>query len=415
MKKLTFLLFTAILIHATAFSQSCLPNGIDFYQQSHIDNFQSNYPGCIQIEGDVVIGGSSIDNLGGLSILTGIDGNLDFGTNFGETTFNNLNGLENITEIGGSLVFFKNTNLINLSGLDSLTTIGGGLIFSENSSMHDMTGLENLTNIGGDLMFIYSSVDSLTGLENLTSIGGDIVLSITGLKDASQLSNLENLGGGITLYGNTDLYAMPDVFGISEIEFVSIDFNPNLNNLDGLINVTVINGHLSISNSPSLDIQALSSLISVGTSCQIDNLVNETDFSDLANLKTIGDRLSISYCDGLTSLSGLDNIVAESISDLRITFNPGLSTCEVQSICDYLASPNGEIIIHDNAPGCNTPEEIESACLVGINEITPEQISIYPNPATNEVFITLENGQPVNEITIYNQLGQIVLKPLVIT
>jgi len=43
----------------------------------------------------------------------------------------------------------------------------------------------------------------------------------------------------------------------------------------------------------------------------------------------------------LPSLSGLDNIEENSISDLKIHNNSLLTTCEVQSICNYLASPNG--------------------------------------------------------------------------
>jgi hypothetical protein len=70
----------------------------------------------------------------------------------------------------------------------------------------------------------------------------------------------------------------------------------------------------------------------------------------------------------LTSLTGLDNIDGGSIIDLIIGDNPYLSTCEVQSICDYLASPNGSIEISGNATGCNSQQEVEAACGVGLDE-----------------------------------------------
>jgi S-formylglutathione hydrolase FrmB len=53
---------------------SCLPQGITFTNQAQIDNFQTNYPGCTEIEGDVTIAGDDITNLNGLSVLTSIGG-----------------------------------------------------------------------------------------------------------------------------------------------------------------------------------------------------------------------------------------------------------------------------------------------------------------------------------------------------
>ena len=37
------------------------------------------------------------------------------------------------------------------------------------------------------------------------------------------------------------------------------------------------------------------------------------------------------------------------------------------------------------------------------------EIEIYPNPATNEIFISSKNGSTINEVNIYNQIGQKVL------
>lgn len=65
-----FLIFTFSL-----FSQSsCLPEGITFTSQEQIDNFQINYPGCTEIEGDLIISGEDITNLEGLNMVTDIVG-----------------------------------------------------------------------------------------------------------------------------------------------------------------------------------------------------------------------------------------------------------------------------------------------------------------------------------------------------
>ena len=56
MKKLfTITVVTLFVCLLTSAQESCLPDGIDFTAQEQIDNFQANFPGCTEIEGDVGI------------------------------------------------------------------------------------------------------------------------------------------------------------------------------------------------------------------------------------------------------------------------------------------------------------------------------------------------------------------------
>ncbi len=243
MKKLVLFILLALFIQLITYSQSCLPDGIVFSSQVEIDNFQTNYPNCTEIEGDVEINGYFITNLNGLNV---------------------------VTSIGGGLIIYHNVLLASLTGLGNLTSIGGEL---------KITGNNTLT--------------SLTGLDNITSIGGDL----------------------------------------------SIGNNPSLIALTGLSNITTLEGYLRISSNYNL-----------------------TSLTGLNNLTSIGGYLEIRFNDVLTSLTGLDNIDAASIDSLFIIDNDSLSTCDVQCICDYLASPNGVVEIYSNAPGCNNPPEIANAC-----------------------------------------------------
>ena len=52
----------------------CLSDGITFTTQEEIDNFQTNYPYCSEIEGDVIIEGADITNLDGLNGLNSVSG-----------------------------------------------------------------------------------------------------------------------------------------------------------------------------------------------------------------------------------------------------------------------------------------------------------------------------------------------------
>ena len=180
----------------------------------------------------------------------------------------------------------------------------------------------------------------------------------------------------------------------TEIEGFVIIHGDNITNLNGLNVLTSIDGYISFENTSLASLTGLESLISIGGDLRIGmNFVgwgqpnpNLTDISALANLTFIG-------------------------GDLRIGFNELLSTCEIQSICDYLASPNGIIEITENAPGCNSLQEVEDACeAVNVNEISlTDEFSIHPNPATNELFIESKSETMIEEINIYNSVGQIVI------
>ncbi|RLD24296.1 MAG: hypothetical protein DRI54_06290, partial [Bacteroidetes bacterium] len=117
MRKLFVLI--AIFISTTTLSQSCLPEGITFTTQEQIDNFQTDFPGCIEIEGSVVIeeNSSNITNLSGLNVLT---------------------------SIGGSLWIRNNASLLNMTGLNNLISVGEFVSIQLNDALLNLAGLENL-------------------------------------------------------------------------------------------------------------------------------------------------------------------------------------------------------------------------------------------------------------------------------
>lgn len=108
----------------------------------------------------------------------------------------------------------------------------------------------------------------------------------------------------------------------------------------------------------------------------------------------------------------MENIDAASIQDLYLKNNISLSSCEVQSVCDYLSTPNGIIEIYDNAPGCNSQQEVEDACItVNIEEgsVVQELFTFYPNPATENVKISCQSASSIPVlINIYNNTGSCV-------
>jgi len=398
----------AEIASACGFIIPCLPFGnYYFFSQADVDNFQSNFPGCTDLEGDVTISGDSITNLNGLSVLTGIGGGLSITDN---DTLNNLTGLDNLSSIGGYLHIgggnSGNTNLTSLTGLEGLTSIGGYLHIGGGNGAGDtnltsLTGLEGLTSIGGDLhiggLFSGTKLTTLTGLDNVTSIGGDLIISINyALTSLAGLNNLTTIDGNIFIASNIGLTSLTGLENITSIQGrLTIgghdwySHHNNLTSLSGLDNVTSIGGNLTIGQSHLL-----------------------TSLTGLDNLTSIGGHLGISQVISLTSLTGLDNLTSIG-GDLWIVTNPSLSTCEIESICAYLASPNGEIEIHDNAIGCNSPEEVQDSCTansVSVDEVyILEGCSISPNPLSSTTTLTYTIDEPSTvTITIFNPQGQLI-------
>ena len=361
-----FMLSMALFILISANAQSCLPGYIEFSNQAQIDSFQVNNPGCTEIEGTINISGSDISNLNGFNVLT---------------------------SIGGSIYIYNNSNLTALTGLDNLISVGGSVHIGDpqgggNFNLTSLTGLEGLTSIGGDLEISSNPhLDSLSALENLTFIGGYLDIN-----DNDNLTSLAGLEGVNATEGALAIYE-----------------NFNLTSLIGLDNVTNVGGNLLINSNQNLEtLSNLASLTSIGGDLFIYFNGSLTNLTGLDHLNSIGGDINIQINNVLSSLTGIDNIAAGSIENLTILNNHSLLTCDVQSICDYLASPNGTIDIQDNATGCASQQEVLAKCIIGLNEKNSINniINIYPNPSSEKITVELTQPFCQGELTILNLNGR---------
>lgn len=240
-------------------------------------------------------------------------------------------------------------------------------------------------------IFFYSQteIDSFQyNYPNCTAIEGDVTIfgsNYTEIRNLNGLIVVSTIGGNLSIYLNLALGSLIGLEGLTSIGGdLKINENETLTSLTGLGNITSIGGSVHIEYN-----SALASLM------------------EKNNLTSIEGELTIHHNTSLSSLIGLNNINAGSITDLDISENSSLSNCTVQSICDYLASPNGIIYIHGNDTGCNSQEEVETACGVGFEELgTLENlINIYPNPSSTQ--FTIESKIPINQgiIDIFSMTG----------
>ena len=246
---------------------------------------------------------------------------------------------------------------------------------------------------------------------NCTEIEGYVEINGYDITNLNGLNVLTTIGEGLYIDGDNSLTSLTGLENLTSIgEYIAIVYNAALISLTGLDNLTSIGGDLWIEGNDALtSMTGLENLTSIGGELAIVSNPFLTSLTGLGNLTSIGEWFGIEDNAALTSLTGLDSIDAGSITNLYICYNESLSTCEVQSVCDYLVSPNGTIEIHDNATGCNTQEEVEEACTAGLDDISNlnNHITIYPNPSSTQITIELPNTPQKNTIlTIYNLSGQ---------
>ena len=284
------------------------------------------------------------------------------------------------------------SDITNLNGLMVLDSLGGRLIIEYNDFLTSIEGLSNITSVGGQVgIWLNSSLTSLTGLEGLTIIKSNLGVGRDDLlTDLSGLDNLTTVEGSLEISGNDALVS-----------------------LSGLEGVTTIGGSLRINDNNVLpDLTGLDNLMMTGSGIEIEFNDSLTSLNGLEELISIGDgaiRLKANYA--LANIAGLENIDAGSIGGLSVGWNTALSQCDIYSICEYLAIPGGEVVIRYNAPGCNTPAEVEAACSVGMGESAfgswQSAVVCYPNPAHDQVVFdfNLQTQSEVN-LSVFNNLGQ---------
>jgi hypothetical protein len=274
------------------------------------------------------------------------------------------------------------SDIVNLDGLTTITSVSGNCVIRDNQLLENVDGLINMTFVGGEL-YIYHN-------DSLSSVNG--------------FSSIDSIGTRLIIIGNDNLESLSGLEGLSEInDDLCVSFNDNLTDMSSLLGIHSVGGGLYFSGNDGMTtMYGLNNINSIGGELEIKNNENLTDISDIGNLQNII-SLDVSQNDKLESLTGLDNVDAQSLQKITIRYNLLLYHCAVESICSYLALPGADVSIGANFPGCNSPGEVEEACLsVYIDDIsfTENQINVYPNPVFDQVNIS----------AVTNNSGNIILR-----
>jgi len=224
----------------------------------------------------------------------------------------------------GSIDINSNTSLVNLEGLDSVTLIGN-LSIQNNWALANLHGLESLEKVVEQLTISGDeNLQSLTGLDNLKRT---FIFRCIGNKSLSSFEALHNFNYANTMeLVDNGLLNLKGLEGVKEIETLEIWSNQNMTSLEGLQNLKLASEISIIGNKALLSISHLGGLTSFTVSPYYKGnrmLISENDaltsLDGLQNITLFTGRLTVSQNLSLNNLCALQNIIA--IGDFAIPVN----------------------------------------------------------------------------------------------
>lgn len=392
------LLITSALlcINLSLLSAQCPPNSLTFTNQSDLDAFAQNYPDCEHVKGAVIISGyNAVEPITDISALSGLK-TISLTLQILHTTeLTSLAGLSGVVSADLGLNVSYNKKLTTLDGLGGLREVGS-IILKSNTLLEDITALSGIHTASGQLEVEYN--EKLTSLEGLHGIKHLAALRIynTSLVTLEGLDSLESIGNDhITISLNDELISFDGLNRLRSVggqEFTGriwwIEFNPKLESIEALSNLTILNLNLFFKNNYKLK--------------SLEGLNNVKDF--YGSLRFIG-------LSNITTLEPVRNWMHKGF-ELFIWDNWNLDTCAFTSICNYLRGPKFRSI-GNNDMFCRTEEIILEQCdmpsAVGVLPVS--NIHVYPNPASDFLIISTDpDHEIIRQVSLMNSVGHVELR-----
>ena len=414
------------------FSQfSCLEDGMIFTRQSQIDSIPILYPDCIFIQGDIEIFGDDITNLAGFV-------KIKKGKEFRISKCNNLysfSGLDSLNSLTGRFVLDSLPNIKNFEGLGKLRQLQDGFFVIGLSGLTSFSGLNSIRYIDRlnvwdcDSLFSLSGIDSLKGASSILLTHNDQLAWLNGLENITELTSL-------TVVANDTLISLGGLHNLKSIrDNLKISANNNLRNFIGLMALEEIGQDLIIRNNLRFHSgEYLTKVKKIGRDFIYDNndastipvsfqfdtigrdlIIQENDniesLHGFDSIKVVQGALVIHDNQNLLTIDDLENLSFDHVTSLQITNCPRLDYCSLDNICSYLSQVSNPSAIFNNIRDCDTREDITALCQTTSlsNPDYSHEITIYPNPVTDKLFIDTTKKVLY---TIYNSNGQAVLKDI---
>ncbi|MDX2305453.1 MAG: T9SS type A sorting domain-containing protein [Microscillaceae bacterium] len=268
-----------------------------------------------------------------------------------------------------------------LNALSSLKSIKGNLHIVNTTSLISLDGLQNLEFLGGDFY-----------IRNNTALS----LPLSGAFENGDAFKLTEIGGSLTVFDNPQLLSMGGFRKVKNIKgFVDIIDNDEMSNLQGLDGLETIGKAFTSSlqifgNFRLARLDGLGKLRSMSGNLNISSNANLLFLDDLAQLGSIGGTIKIAFNNRLDNCCGIARLVAMSPEKAEI---------------------------QGNAVGCNTIQELFTACdtykidrLLLVNAHTKAILDTLTQGDT--IDLSLLKGAPLNirALSLPTKVGSVVFK-----
>ncbi|WP_196892871.1 T9SS type A sorting domain-containing protein [Aureivirga marina] len=380
--------------------------------------------------GNLIIKNTILTNFEGLNITT-VTENITIEENDFLTSFD---GLHLITSINGDLIIKYNESIVNFEGFELLESIGGNFYFSHNNELFNTSGLENLNTISGELF--PSRNPSLVDLsfDSLEVLGSFIINNYYNYlsdndhynKKLANISfeNLETVTNIQIRLDEDNIVGFYNTFpNLISSENINILLKNNFYSFESvfpmLVNCksfSIYNGNLNFDISEIENITNLESLTMRG-SFMFEGLNSSSLKSINISNNDLIENLNIPNSNVLTSIKIeysdiLENITinnASQLNEIIITNNPNLNICNIDcsKITElYYNYTQDDIKIWENGDNCS----IENMCaqILNVESIDEEELSIYPNPTKEHIFIS--SSKEISKLELFDITGKIIIE-----
>lgn len=379
---------------------------------------------------------SSLTSINGFNKIQYIYGQINITNNQSLQEIQGFNSLDSIGSFfppfctAGVINISNNPQLESISGFKQLKKVGSTFEISYNAMLEEVQELDSLGFIGCDLAIIdNTSLSQILPFDKLTNIGGDLVLGNTAIQNIDTIfPQLKNIGNNIIITNNLFLQTIVDFPELDSVGGLLQIINNKLNNgiqgfnklkyskgiiysynfesqmlMGGFSQLNKVGDHgIYITHNDSLKvIQSFSILDTITGSLVITQNNSLNIINGFYNLSNIGVDLAIGgypfpEYNPITNIQAFNHPISIGRDlTIRQTF---LSDCAVICVCQYLDQPSGTANILNNQSGCNSPEEVTDHCVVNsrlvTNRSTPTSFTIFPNPASDEVYIEMLSNMP---------------------
>jgi len=332
-----------------------------------------NLNGIVDLTGLERLRNTSGITIDGCDNLQNTNGLFNLGPIYGKLTINNnplLNDLSGFAfAYPASIEITNNPSLsnCNLESFCAPITCGftSSIIISNNA-----TGCNSISELSCNLsaccpqdLHVNSQAELDLFIQNFPDckiIQGDVVFN--NISDLSPVSNIEQIHGRLAFFNLTDITTTN---AMSSLEIVGEDIefrdNHSIEKIEFPQLIAVQNGFQIINNIGLKSIKSTPAFSETGSLLIINNPDIE-NIDGLSNLTYIDIGVVIGENPKLSSIDGLSNVMVWGAThDPEIFNNPLLSDCAIESICSHLDN-GGSVFASGNKTDCNSQTEIENIC-----------------------------------------------------